>query len=93
MHTVHIKPNGIIDAEVGQSILDRVQSALARGKLFFYFDFSSVYSLDRQGLEKLIRSLIAIVEGGGEHRIVSINHSVQKLFASKGLDTALHLEQ
>ena len=93
MHTVHIKPNGIIDDEAGQTILERVQSALARGKLFFYFDFSSVYSLDRQGLEKLIRSLIAIVEGGGEHRISSINHSVQKLFALKGLDTALNLDQ
>jgi anti-anti-sigma factor len=92
MHTVHIKPTDNIDAEVGQSILEQVQSELARGKLFFYFDFSAVNSLDRQGLEKLIRSLIAIVEGGGEHKILSVNHSVQKLFALEGLDTALNLD-
>jgi anti-anti-sigma factor len=93
MHTFHIKPTGLIDAEAGQLILEQVQSALEQGKLFFYFDFSSVNSLDCQGLEKFIQGINAVVEEGGEHRILSINHSVHELLASKGLDKVLHLEQ
>jgi anti-anti-sigma regulatory factor len=87
-----IRPTGTIEAESGQLILEQIQSGLKQGKLFFYFDFSTVYTLDEQGLEKFLQGINAVVEGGGEHRISSINHSVQKLFALKGLDTALNLD-
>lgn len=91
MHTVHIKPNGIIDAEEGQSLLEQIQSGIEQGKLFFYFDFSSVYVVDVQGLEKFLQGLKAIFDGGGDHKIFSLNHAVQIFFASKGLDFALNI--
>ncbi|WP_404786796.1 STAS domain-containing protein [Altericista sp. CCNU0014] len=86
-----IKPTGSIDAAIGLSLLEQVRTGLEQGKLIFSIDFSSVYALDEQGLERFLQSLKIIYDAGGEHRIFSINADVHKLFVLKGLDTVLNL--
>jgi anti-anti-sigma regulatory factor len=91
MTVCQIKPTGLIDDEVGQSLLEQIHFGIEQGKLFFHFDFSSVRAFDEQGLDKFLQGLKHVFDSGGKHEIFSINYAVYALFRSKGLDTVLNI--
>ena len=87
----YLNPVGIIDAEVGSSLLFQIQSELNLNTSKFYIDCSDVQSVTEEGLTFLIQALKVISESQGYLSLISVNESVRSILASKGLDLIFDL--
>ena len=87
----YLNPVGIIDAEVGSSLLSQIQSKLNSSTSKFYIDCSEVQSVTDEGLTFLIQALKVISENQGYLSLILVNESVRSIFASEGLDLIFDL--
>jgi anti-anti-sigma regulatory factor len=86
-----MRPTGIIDAEVGLSLLTKIQADLNMNLTAFHLDCSEVTSINEQGLDYLLQALRLINNTQGRLLIFSINESVRSFFVARGLDLVIEL--
>jgi anti-anti-sigma factor len=91
MSVVYLHPTGIIDADVGNFLLNQIQSELNLGNTTFHLDCFEVSSIDEQGLERLLQAFKLIVETQGRLILFSTNESVRAFLAAHGLDIVLDI--
>jgi anti-anti-sigma regulatory factor len=86
MSFVYLRPTGILDAQVGWSLLLKVQSDLSMNLKAFHLDFSEVSSINEQGFDYLVQALRLIHNTQGKLLIISTNETTRSFFESKGLN-------
>jgi anti-anti-sigma regulatory factor len=91
MSIANLRPAGILDAEVGRSLLARIESDLSRDFTIFHLDCSEITSIDEQGLEFLLQALRLINDTQGRLLIFSVNQDVRAFFVDRGLDLVIEL--
>ena len=91
MGVQYLKPTGILDAEVGRSLLTQIQSNLNEDDCKVFIDCSDIQFINEEGLTFLIQALEAITKKQGYLGLFAVNESVQRFFFLKGLDLIFDL--